>query len=63
MGNAIVGKICGKELTAGDVEAIRAAVREADPPLRAGYLSPTPRKGKNKGKLMNRLGDRSDPTG
>jgi hypothetical protein len=35
MGDAIVGKICGKELTAGDVETIRGAVREADPPLRA----------------------------
>ena len=35
MGDAIVGKVCGRALTEGDLEAIRAAVREADPPLRA----------------------------
>jgi len=35
MGDAIVSKVCGRALTEGDLEAIRAAVREADPPLRA----------------------------
>jgi hypothetical protein len=35
MGEAIVGRICGKALTEGDLEAIRGVVHEADPPLRA----------------------------
>jgi hypothetical protein len=35
MGEAIIGKVCGKGLTEADLEAIRVAVREADPPLRA----------------------------
>jgi hypothetical protein len=35
MGETIVGKVCGKTLTEGDLEAIRCAVREANPPLRA----------------------------
>ena len=35
MGDAIVGKVCGRALTEGDLEAIRGAAREADPPLRA----------------------------
>ena len=35
MGGEIVGKLCGRELTAGDLEIIRVVVREADPPLRS----------------------------
>jgi hypothetical protein len=35
MGEAIVGKLCGRPLTEGDLERIRVAVREAEPPLRA----------------------------
>jgi hypothetical protein len=35
MGEEIVGKLCGRELTAEDLESIRVAVREADPPLRS----------------------------
>ena len=35
MGEAIVGKLCGRTLTEEDLEAIRTAVREANPPLRA----------------------------
>ena len=35
MGEAVVGKVCGKALTEGDLQAIRGAVHEADPPLRA----------------------------
>ena len=35
MGEAIVGKLCGRALTEGDLETIRGAVREADPPLRS----------------------------
>jgi hypothetical protein len=35
MGGEIVGKLGGRELTAGDLEIIRVAVREADPPLRS----------------------------
>jgi len=35
MGDAIVGNICGKALSEGDLDAIRGMVREADPPLRA----------------------------
>lgn len=30
-----VGKLCGRARSAGDLERIRAAVREADPPQRA----------------------------
>ena len=30
-----VGKLCGRPLSAADLETIRRAVREADPPLRA----------------------------
>jgi len=35
MGEEIVGKLCGRELTAEDLKSIRVAVREADPPLRS----------------------------
>jgi hypothetical protein len=35
MGEEIVGKLCGRELTAEDLESIRVAVREAAPPLRS----------------------------
>jgi hypothetical protein len=35
MGEAIVGTVCGKRLTEVDLDRIRGAVREADPPLRA----------------------------
>ncbi|HSO80726.1 MAG TPA: hypothetical protein VLQ88_11240 [Chromatiaceae bacterium] len=30
-----IGKLCGRALSAADLERIRAAVREADPPQRA----------------------------
>jgi hypothetical protein len=35
MGEEIVGKLCGRDLTGEDLESIHVAVREADPPLRS----------------------------
>jgi hypothetical protein len=35
MAGEIVGRRCGRELSAEDLEIIRVAVREADPPLRS----------------------------
>ena len=35
MGEAIIGKVCGKGLTEADLETVRGAVRKATPPLRA----------------------------
>jgi len=35
MSEAYVGKLCGRPLSAADLEAIRRAILEADPPLRA----------------------------
>jgi len=35
MGGEIVGKLCGRPLSEGDLEAIRGAVRDADPRLRS----------------------------
>lgn len=35
MTEASVGKLCGRPLSAADLETIRRAIRDADPPLRA----------------------------
>jgi hypothetical protein len=40
MSETCVGELCGRPLSAADLETIRRAIGEADPPLRAEVALP-----------------------